>query len=127
MRIPIAAQQYHVAHFDHTTEAAAFVAALTRFLDSPNGSSFTRESHSLEVWIDSASTRAGVEVYLSEDALKATTAGFPAPKLSGTRRGDALAPDCALVIGDSVTLHSMSEAHAHIRHHVEPKPKKPKP
>ena len=126
MRIPVAAQEYHVAHFDHTTDAAAFVAALERFLESPRGSSFTRDSDSLEVWIDSASTRAGVEVYLSDDALTATTAGVAAPKLAGTRRGDALAPDCALVLGDALSLAAMTDANEHIRRRSEPKSKKPK-
>lgn len=125
MRAPIAAQQYHVAHFDRTAEAAAFVAALTRFLDSPRGRARTTTADGLEVWVDSASTGAGVEIYMSDDALAAATTGFSAPPLAGMRRGDALAADCALVIGSgTVALDSADKAEAHLHEHRARKARK---
>ena len=100
MRTPTAAHDYHVVRFDHSIDAAAFVATLTRYLESPRGSHYVGDGAPLEVWIDSnAHEGVPVELYLSAGALAATAQGFQRPPLQGMRRGDELSADCALVVG----------------------------
>lgn len=100
MHTPTAAHDYHVVSFDHSIDATAFVAALSQYLESPRGSHFMQDGSPLEVWIDAnAHEGVPVELYLSDGALAASAAGFAGPPARGTMRGDALSPDCALLIG----------------------------
>jgi len=50
MPAPSLNRDYHVLEFDSTTEAAAFVAALSRFLNSPVGSTYVDSDGSVQVW-----------------------------------------------------------------------------
>jgi hypothetical protein len=95
-------RDYHVLEFESTTEAASFVAALSRFLNSPVGSTYVDSNGSVQVW-SCASEPAPVrhervEVFLSPEALDAASAAFAPVPVAGRRRGDKLPVDCMLVV-----------------------------
>ena len=50
MSVPAAELEYHVLAFERTNEAAAFVAALSRYLNSPAGAAFVNAPATVEVW-----------------------------------------------------------------------------
>jgi hypothetical protein len=91
--------EYHLVRFSGRTASAAFLAALSRFLDSPDGSGFLEPPEPAEVWIDARILRTFVDVYLSASALLAARAAFAPVPVSGTVPGVALADGCVLVIG----------------------------
>jgi hypothetical protein len=95
-------RDYHVLEFDNTTEAASFVAALSRFLNSPVGSTYVDSNGSVQVFSSVAEPRSDrsewVEVFLSSEALDAACAAFAPVLVSGRRRGDKLPADCTLVV-----------------------------
>ncbi|HKG94231.1 MAG TPA: hypothetical protein VKA84_20130, partial [Gemmatimonadaceae bacterium] len=74
MRSPSSGSTYHVVHFDHAAEAAAFIAALSRFLDAPGGGGFVTgpppAAGPVEVWSYPTVPGDSVEVYLSGGALE---------------------------------------------------------
>ena len=99
MRTPTAQATYHVVHFSDGTEAAGFVAALSRFLESPRW--HAPPGHlDVEVWSDARPSAGGVALYLSDGALAATAAGFVAPPVAGSCRGAQLPGESALLLGD---------------------------
>lgn len=102
MTAPSLDRVYHVLEFDSTTEAASFVAALSRFLNSPVGSTYVDSDGSVQVWSSVAESRPDrrewVEVFLSSEALDAASAAFAPVLVSGRRRGDELPADCTLVV-----------------------------
>ncbi|HEX6533506.1 MAG TPA: phosphotransferase [Gemmatimonadaceae bacterium] len=59
-------------------EAAAFVAALSRFLASPAGAAYRAPSAEVLVWADAANPE-GRDVYLAEAAMRATAERFGTP------------------------------------------------
>ena len=99
MTAPAAEQDYHVLAFERTNEAAAFVAALSRYLNSPPGAGFVSAPASVEVWSYSPPTEERIEVYLSGGALAAVTAVFAPVPVIAVRRGAALPTDCVMIIG----------------------------
>jgi hypothetical protein len=98
MTAPAIDRDYHLVRFDDTSDAAAFVAALSRFLCSPVGSWYFEHADILEVW-SSASALGSIELYLSGGALEAASAAFPPVLVDASCRGDALPEDSALMIG----------------------------
>lgn len=100
MHTPSAGRDYHVVEFVSDIEAAAFAAALSRFLISPRGTAYMTQA---EVWIGAPGTHDVVTVYLSDAALEAASTAFAPPPVTGTRRGEDVPPDCALVIGGDAT------------------------
>jgi hypothetical protein len=98
MNVPVADQEYHVLAFERTNEAAAFVAALARYLNSPAGAAFVKAPATVEVWSYSPSEEK-IEVYLSEGALAAVAAVFTPVPVIAKRRGAALPKDCVMIIG----------------------------
>ncbi|AHG88242.1 hypothetical protein J421_0705 [Gemmatirosa kalamazoonensis] len=103
MRTPAAQGTYHVVHFADGVEAAGFVAALSRFLDSPRW--HRPPSHlDVEVWSDASPTAGGVALYLSDGALAATAAGFDAPAVTRSCRGASIPEECALLVDSEVPI-----------------------
>lgn len=100
MPTPTADRTYHVVRFERRVEAAAFVAALSRFLDSPRGSAYMAQPYAVEVWIPTPVPSEQVEVYLNDAARNAVIAGFNSVPVIDTRLGAALPPGCTLVLGD---------------------------
>ena len=102
MPAPSLNRDYHVLEFDSTSEAASFVAALSRFLNSPVGSTYVDSDGSVQVWSYVSEPRPDrgewVEVFLSPEALDAASAAFAPVRVSGVRRGDQLPVGCTLVV-----------------------------
>lgn len=100
MTTPASNLSYHLLEFDRTREAAAFVAALSRFLDSSRGEVYLAQSDPMRV-LRRATTTGGIsEVYLSEEALKAATSAFAPVPVAGACHGEALPSGCVSIIGD---------------------------
>jgi len=81
--------------FKERTEAAAFVAALSRFLNSPSGTSFSRSDEPAEVW--AAASGRLIHVLLSVPAFKAASEVF-APLPAGSRSEGGLPAGSVLLI-----------------------------
>lgn len=73
-------RELHVMEFAHHDEAAAFVAALSRFLNSPQGMTKTARASIVEVWAESPEPGKTVRLFLSKDALAVAESAFsPVP------------------------------------------------
>lgn len=118
MARPIADGAYHLMRYNDVSEAAAFVAALSRFLSYPQGSKYLRPATPAEVWsclYVKADEIVQVEVYLNTTALAAVREAFGAPALFGTHRGDEMPNDCVLLIGaGGVEAWGLEQAQWHI-------------
>ena len=91
---------YHVVAFQHLTDAAAFIAALSRFLASPAGSALRAHETPVEIWITHEEIGAPVALYLSPAALRATASGFGSPTVIALRTVGELPLERILVFGD---------------------------
>jgi hypothetical protein len=90
---------FHPLRFGSTDEAAAFIAALSRALNSPERVAAARTAGSVEVWIDRDPSQTAAVVYLSDAALDAAVAAFPpVPVQTGVSK-DRLPARCRQVIG----------------------------
>lgn len=90
--------------FAHHDEAAAFVAALSRFLDSPkSGVGSGRRRSTIEVWARSPVASEGVLIFLSGAALKAAESAFSPVPIARTVKRESLADECFLIIEGGVT------------------------
>ena len=85
MTAPLLDRDYHVLRFDRAAEAAGFVAALSRFLNSPVGSTYVDHTDSLEVWscVPTALRPDVVELFLSDAALDAAATVFSPVRVAG--------------------------------------------
>jgi|SRR5690242_2062953 GNAT superfamily N-acetyltransferase len=106
---------FHVLEFDHHDEAAAFVAALSRFVSSPASAT---ESEPVEVWARSPVHRESVKLFLNDRALDAAQAAFsPVPSHKTVSR-QALPDECFLIIGDNTAAWGADEASARLTQRV---------
>lgn len=97
-------KEFHVMEFAHHDEAAAFVAALSRFLVSPKGSaSGSRKPPALEVWARSPVASEGVVLFLSRSALTAAKKEFSPVPIARTIKRAALPAESFLIIEGGVT------------------------
>lgn len=74
---------YHALTFDEPDEAAAFVAALSRWLASPSGEVWAASNPSIDVRAVKVGERV-LAIYLNQPALDATIAGFGTPTRMAT-------------------------------------------
>ena len=89
---------FHPLGFASTDEAAAFIAALSRALNSPERGAAAKATGSVEVWIDRGPSQSAAVVYLSDAALDAAVAAFPpVPVLTAVSK-DMLPAGCRQVI-----------------------------
>ena len=103
---------FHVLEFDHHDEAAAFVAALSRFVSSP--SIIGDLPQSIEVWARSPVHRESVKLFLNDRALDAAQTAFsPVPSHKTVSR-QALPDECFLIIGDNTAAWGADEASARL-------------
>ena len=87
--------------FAHHDEAAAFVAALSRLLDSPNAGPSGQSP--VEVWARSAVAAEGVRLFLSDGALAVAKGAFsPVPVVRTVKRA-SLPDDSFLIIEGGVS------------------------
>jgi hypothetical protein len=101
MRAPALDRNYHLVSFGTADEGAAFLAALTRFLDSPRGSDYATRSDAPEVWSHRPGASNSIELFLSDAAFDAAIAGFGMLPLIATRVGEAMPASCSLAFGAS--------------------------
>ena len=106
---------FHVLEFDHHDQAAAFVAALSRFVGSPASAGNVEP---VEVWARSPVHRESVKLFLNDRALDAAQAAFsPVPSQKTVSR-QALPDECFLIIGDNTTAWGADEASARLTQRV---------
>jgi hypothetical protein len=91
-------RNFHVVIFSRPVEAAAFVAALSRFLNSPQAGPVGRAPEAVEVWHGSTERTDRVALYLSDEALRLANDAFPAAPVSGVIRFDALPANRTIVL-----------------------------
>jgi hypothetical protein len=90
---------YRQLHFPHRREAAAFVAAISRFLHSPRGEQYLSPPGAAEIWSHAPHPHGAVDVYLNPRALAAATAAFAPVIVAGTHPAAELPAHCAQMIG----------------------------
>jgi hypothetical protein len=112
-------REFHVMEFEHHDEAAAFVAALSRFLVSPKGSAAgARKPPPLEVWARSPVASEGVLLFLSNTALVAAKKAFSPVPIVRTIKSGSLPDECFLIIEGGVTpAWGAAEASARLSQH----------
>jgi len=116
--MPMTDARYHLLEYRDITEAAAFVAALSRFLSYPPGSKYLSPLAPAEVLsrvLGSAEDIELIEVYLNAAALEAVKEVFESPPATKIRRGDQLPKGVILLIGaGGVEAWGVEEAQWHI-------------
>ena len=98
-----AAREFHVMEFVHHDEAAAFVAALSRFLNSPEAPRTAKRKSPVEVWARSPVASEGVVLFLSDAAHQAAEKAFSPVPIGRTIKRASLPDDCFLIIEGGVT------------------------
>ena len=89
--------------FAHHDEAAAFVAALSRFLVSPRGGGSGGQRPAVEVWARSPIASEGVLLFLSDAAQTAADKAFSPVPIGRTIKRASLPDECFLIIEAGVT------------------------
>lgn len=101
------AREFHVMEFVHHDEAAAFVAALSRFLNSPDaprgGKPKAKSKAPIEVWARSPVASEGVVLFLSDAAQTAADKAFSPIPIGRTIKRASLPDECFLIIEGGVT------------------------
>ena len=96
-------REFHVMEFAHHDEAAAFVAALSRFLDSPMSAAPGPRQVAIEVWARSPVASEGVLLFLSGTALTAAKNAFSPVPIARTIKRASLPDESFLIIEGGVT------------------------
>lgn len=91
---------FHVMEFTHHDEAAAFVAALSRLLESPPSAAGRQN---VEVWARSPVASEGVRLFLSDEALAAAESGFAPVPVVGSVKRESLPDESFLIIDGGIT------------------------
>jgi hypothetical protein len=68
--------EFHTLDFEHHDEAAAFLAALSRFLYSPQGAVPHESPGSPRVWASAPASEEGARLFLNDSALRAAEEAF---------------------------------------------------
>ncbi|HKR09054.1 MAG TPA: GNAT family N-acetyltransferase [Gemmatimonadaceae bacterium] len=105
--------EFHVLELEHHDEAAAFVAALSRFINSP-GNADAKTTKALEVWARSPVSQESVKLYLNDMALSAAQAAFGALPTHKTVSRQSLPDECFLIIGGGTGSWGAEEASARL-------------
>lgn len=95
--------EFHVMEFAHHDEAAAFVAALSRFLESPKARGPAARKSPIEVWARSPVASEGVLLFLSDAALAAAKKAFSPVPIARTIERKSLPDESFLIIEGGVT------------------------
>ncbi len=91
-------RNFHVVLFAQPVEAAAFVAAMSRFLNSPQAGSAGRSLDAVEVWHGSTERTDRISLYLSDDALRLANDAFPSVPVTSTILFDALPSNRTIIV-----------------------------
>ena len=98
-----AAREFHVMEFAHHDEAAAFVAALSRFLNSPDAPRGGKKKTPIEVWARSPVASEGVLLFLSDAAQSAAEEAFSPVPIGRIIKRASLPDESFLIIERGVT------------------------
>ncbi|MEO8451294.1 MAG: hypothetical protein ABI647_15980 [Gemmatimonadota bacterium] len=102
---------YYIVRYDRAVEAAAFVAALSRFLDSPLGGAALAALDPAEVWATSTGRCEATTLYLNQAALEAAATAFAPVPVAGMCRGEACPRDAIMVLdGRARTAMGLTDA-----------------
>lgn len=101
---------YHRCGFPDRQQAAAFVAALSRFVRGPRGAPYRDATRGAIVWSRTRDDSDGVDLYLSDAALRATTDAFGEPAVLETVDRTALPAECALLFTSTSPALGMEQA-----------------
>ena len=104
--------EFHVLEFDHHDEAAAFVAALSRFIHAPGSAGAS--ANALEVWARSPVRQESVKLYLNDPALAAAQVAFAPVPTHKTVARQSLPDESFLIIGDGTGSWGAEEASARL-------------
>lgn len=97
MSAPLTSGPYHLVKCDRTEEAAALIAALSRFLDSPPGA--VAPGAVVEIWATVSGDPQGVTLYLSPAAFAALQQAFPPVPVVAICPGAARPSSAILLLG----------------------------
>ena len=118
MTNPTADAVYHLLQYDDISEAAGFVAVLTRFLANPQGSKYLRPAAPAEVWsyvIGIGNDIERIDIYMNASGLAAVQELFVRAPVTKKVQGHELQADCVLLIGaGGVEAWGVEEAQWHI-------------
>lgn len=100
---------YHIIQFERRIEAAALMAALSRYLNSPPADLAKSETNPVEIRAH-ANGLDGMNLYLNSAALAATTTAFsPLPKVASCSR-EAIPPEAAVLLTSQMAACGLDEA-----------------
>src|SRR6185312_15284068 len=108
-------EAYHRCAFPDRAQAAAFVAALSRFVRGPRGAPYRDATRGAVVWSRTRDDSEAVDLYLSEAALRATIEAFGEPNVLETVGRAALPAACALLFTSTSPAWGMEQADAQLR------------
>ena len=106
---------YHRCAFPDRAQAAAFVAALSRFVRGPRGAPYRDATRDAVIWSRTRDDSEAVDLYLSDAALRATIDAFGEPDVLETIDRTALPSACALLFTASSPAWGMEQADAKLR------------
>lgn len=106
---------YHRCGFPDRAQAAAFVAALSRFVRGPRGTPYRDATRGAIVWSRTRDDSEGVDLYLSEAALRASIEAFGAPAVLETVDRAGLPSECALLYTNNSPALGMEQADEQLR------------
>jgi hypothetical protein len=89
--------EFHTLDFEHHDQAAAFLAALSRFLYSPQGAVPQSSPVSPRVWASAPASQEGAKLFLNDSALRAAEEAFP-PVHTTKIIGEAALPSGSFLI-----------------------------
>jgi len=108
-------EPYHRCAFPDRAQAAAFVAALSRFVRGPRGAAYRDAMRGAHVWSRTRADAEHVDLYLSDAALRATTEAFGPPAVLETVDRAALPAECALLFSGASPAWGMEQADEQLR------------
>ncbi len=106
---------YHRCRFPDRAQAAAFVAALSRFVRGPRGGAYRDATRGAIIWSRTYDDSDAVDLYLSDVALRATIDGFGEPAVLETVDRTALPAECALLFTSTSPAWGMEQADEQLR------------
>lgn len=106
---------YHRCGFPDRAQAAAFVAALSRFVRGPRGAPYRDATRGAVIWSRTRDDSEAVDLYLSDAALRATIEAFGEPAVLETVDRAALPPECALLFTSTSPAWGMEQADEQLR------------
>lgn len=106
---------YHRCGFPDRAQAAAFVAALSRFVRGPRGAPYRDATRGAVIWSRTRDDSEAVDLYLSDAALRATVEAFGEPAVLETVDRAALPPECALLFTSTSPAWGMEQADEQLR------------